>query len=61
MNVRTAIRRNATLYITNMANGQTVNGVKFVDKSKDTDKNYVIELNPTYETLIVKNGNVLIT
>jgi hypothetical protein len=60
MNTRTAIRRNATLYITNMTSWQTVNGVKFVDLTKEANKNYPINWELAYETLIVKNGNVLI-
>lgn len=52
--MRSVIKRNAYRIIAGMTNGQTVNGVKYVEG------NYTLSGNPDYETLVVKNGNVTI-
>jgi hypothetical protein len=59
---RTQIRKNAYTYTNSMTDWQIVNWVKYVDLSLKPawSKNYKIEENPTYETLVVKNGNVII-
>lgn len=36
-------------------------GVKYIDKTLDLDKEYILESNPWFETLIVRNGNIHIT
>jgi hypothetical protein len=35
-------------------------GVKYIDKTLDFNKEYVLESNPDFETLVVRNGNILI-
>lgn len=52
--MRAKIRQNAYAYIKHMTNGQIVNGVKYV--IWDT----IVSGEPDYETLIVKDGNVII-
>lgn len=53
--LRAKIRKNAYSYIKTMNGATELNWVKFVDWQDIT-----ISWNPTYETLVVKNGNVII-
>lgn len=52
---RSIIRQNAYQLIRNMSNGQVLNWVKFID-----EQDYVLEANPSFETLIVREWNVII-
>jgi len=56
---RNAIRKNIW-NIHMRQNNSTVWGVKYIDKTSDFNKNYTLEANPDFETLIVRNGNILI-
>lgn len=54
--MRQAIRKNAYELITSLTSGETVNGIKYIEW-----KNETISGTLSYETLIVKNGNVIIS
>lgn len=52
--IRSIIRKNAFQYTQSMTNNQILNWVKYVEWD------VTISSNPSYETLVVKNGNVII-
>jgi len=52
---RSQIRKNAYSQIATMRPNTTVNWIKYVE-----NQNYVVETNPSYETLVVKNWNVIL-
>ncbi|MDD3302297.1 MAG: hypothetical protein PHN31_01980 [Candidatus Gracilibacteria bacterium] len=54
LDYRTQIRKNAYTYVLNMYNGQILDGVKYVEG------NITISGDQDYETLVVKDGNVII-
>jgi hypothetical protein len=57
---RNIIRKNVGTNINIIQNDTTIWGVKYIDKTLDSNKNYILESNPVFETLIVRNGNILI-
>lgn len=57
---RNTIRKNIWKIHTRQ-NNTVVWGVKYIDKTTDFNKNYTLEANPNFETLIVRNGNILIS
>ncbi len=56
--LRNIFRKNIWKNISNRKSGTTVWGVKYIDKTWDFDKLYILEPNPDFETLIVRNGNI---
>lgn len=57
IDIRTSIRKNAYSYIKSMTHWQIVNGVKYID----WDITLNASSNLWYETLVVKDGNVIIS
>ncbi len=52
--VRVGVKQGAQTLIVGMTSGQTVNGVKYIEG------NATISGNPTYQTIVVHNGNLII-
>lgn len=60
VDVRWDIRKNAYSQISQMRHNSIVWGVKYVDWNQLTNWIYVMESNPTYETIILKDGDLFI-
>lgn len=58
---RTHFRKNITQYIMNRESHSNQWGVKYVDMTNSINKNYIVNTYPDYETLVVRNWNILIT
>ena len=59
-NLRTTLRKNVGVHISKRIDDTLISGVKYIDKTLDSNKAYVLESNPSFETLVVRNGNILI-
>lgn len=57
---RNIFRRNIGSYITTRVDNTIIWWVKYIDKTGEYDTTYMLESDPTFETLIVRNGNILI-
>ena len=59
---RSIIRKNIAKHILSRDSWGVIQGVKYIDKTDDLNKNYEIESDPSnYQTLVVRNGNIHIT
>ncbi len=58
--LRSVFRKNIGANIKARVHNTTIWGIKYIDKTLDSNKNYVLENNPSFETLVVRNGNILI-
>ena len=58
---RTNFRRNITQHIVSRSSHTDNWGIRYIDLTHATNKTYIPSPNPNYQTLIVRNGNILIT
>lgn len=59
--MRNALRKNILSFTRSMNHEQIIDWVKFIDASQLVDNVYDLEVNPNFETLVVKNGNIHIS
>lgn len=55
---RNMLRKNVGSKINKRIDDTEISGVKYIDKTHDVDKLYILESDPSFETLIVRNGNI---
>lgn len=55
---RNLFRKKVEEHIKTRKNDTVLWSVKYIDKTLDSQKTYVLENNPSFETLIVRNGNI---
>ena len=58
---RTRFRRNIAEHIMRRTHNTTVWRVKYIDLTSSGNKNYILESHPNFDTLIVRNGNIVIS
>ncbi len=56
--MRSALRKNINVAIRSRQHDTVVDGIKYIDASLLTNNLYILESNPTFETLIVHNWNI---
>ena len=56
--LRNLLRKNVEKNIKTRENNTVIAGVKYIDKTNDLNKLYILESNPNFETLVVRNGNI---
>lgn len=57
---RSVFRKTVEQHIKSRQDDTVVGGVKYIDKTNASNKIYILENTPNYETLIVRNGNIQI-
>lgn len=57
---RSVFRKTVEQHIQSRQDDTIVGGVKYIDKTNAGNKIYILENTPSYETLIVRNGNIQI-